>query len=155
MNGLPSEQAALVDAIDPDAYGEGAQTTAWISAKNFHSFMAAIYVGTMASNHTIDAKLEQATTSGGGGAKDVTGSDITQLTAAGSDSDKQVIINCRTEKLDVANGFDYVRLSITLASTASPFAGNTDFGGALYGFDPRHAPASDNDAASVDEIVTV
>lgn len=152
---LPTEQAALVDAIDPDAYGEGAVTTAWIAAKNFHSFMASVYVGDMASNHTVDAKLEQATTSGGGSAKDVSGAAITQLTKADSDDNQQAIINLRTEDLDVENGFDYVRLSITLASTASPFSGNTDFGGALYGFNPRHAPASDNDASTVDEIVTV
>lgn len=152
---LPSEEVALVDAIDPDAYGEGAVSTAYIAAKNFHSFMATVYAGTMASNHTLDAKIQQATTSGGGSVKDLTGASITQLTAAGTDSDKQAIIQFRTQDLDVANGFDFVRLTLTLASTASPFSGNTDFGAALYGFHPRHAPASDNDNASVDEIVTV
>lgn len=152
---LPSEEVAVVDAIDPDAYGEGAASTAYIAVKNFHSFMAVITVGTMASNHTLDAVLQQATTSGGGSVKSITGSSITTLTAAGTDSDKQVVINVRSQDLDVANGFDYIRLTLTLASTASPFSGNTDYGAVLLGFHPRHAPASDNDNASVDEIVTV
>jgi hypothetical protein len=147
-NLLPSDQAALVDAIDPDAYAAAAYSTAWIAAKNFAAFMATVYAGTIEATGTVDAKLQQATDSSGTGVKDVTGKAITQLTAAGTDSDKQAIINCRAEELDVANGFDYLRLTVTLGTAGA------DMGAALYGFYPRYGPASDNDAASVDEIVS-
>lgn len=149
MNALPSEQAAVLGVIDPDATAAGTVTSDWCSMAQFESIMAVVMAGTLGSSATVDAKLEQATDSSGTGAKDVSGSAITQLTQAGSDDDKQVVINCRAADLDVSNGFDHVRLSITVATATS------DAGGIVLGFGPRHAPASDNDLASVDEIVTV
>jgi len=143
-----SEAVAVVGVIDPDANAAATYTSGWIAAKDFHNFMAIVQTGTMATNSTVDAKLQQATDSSGTGVKDITGKAITQLTEAGTDSDKQVIINLKQEELDVQNGFDYFRLSITVATAAS------DSSGIVLGTNPRHSPASDNDASTVDEIVT-
>lgn len=143
----PSQRVAIVGNIDPDAYAASTVTTDWIAAKDFFNFMAIVQAGTLGSSATVDAKLEQATSAAGAGAKDISGKAITQLTQAGTDSDKQAIINLRSDELDIANDFTHFRLSITVGTATS------DAGGIVLGFDPRFGPANESDAAAVDEIV--
>lgn len=143
---LPSELAGVLANIDPDAYSTGTQTSSWVPAKDFMAYLAVIQAGTLGASATIDAKVEQAQDNSGTGAKDVTS--ITQLTQADGDSDKQALINVRPEDLDVANGFNHIRVSLTVGTASS------DAAAMLLGFGPRHGPASDQDADSVDEIVT-
>lgn len=145
----PADMAAVVGVIDPDANAAATYTTGWISMSDFQAIMAVVMAGTLGASATIDAKLEQAQDASGTGAKDVEGSAITQLTQAGTDSDKQAIIQCWGEDLDLANDFTHVRLSMTVG------AANSDSSALVLGFQPRYAPASDNDIATVDEIVTV
>lgn len=147
QNALPSERVAVLGVIDPDANAAGALTTAYADLTQFGSAMAIIMAGTLGTSATLDAKLVQATSAAGAGSKDISGKAITQLTQAGSDSDKQAIINVRAEDLDLANGFTHVAITMTTATATS------DSGALLLGLDPRSAPASDNDLASVDEIV--
>lgn len=147
-NLLPSHRAAVLGVIDPDATAAGAVSTGWIDLSKWGSIMAITLAGALGTNATFDAKLEQATASDGTGVKDVTGKAITQLTQAGTDeSDKQAIINCFPDDLDINNGFRYVRLTITVATATS------DAGGLVLGLDPRYGPANEHDAASVAEIV--
>jgi len=146
-NLLPSDRVAVADAIDPTSQSAGALSTGWISMATFQSVMAIAIAGALGSSATLDAKLEQASDSSGTGVKDVTGKAITQLTQAGTDSNKQAVINCRAEELDIANGFTHVRLTMTVATAASLTSA------VLLGLDPRYGAASDNDVASVDEIV--
>lgn len=153
-NMLPSEAAAVAAVIDPDVTAAGTVVTGWVSMAEFGAIMAIVMAGTLGSNATVDAKLEQATDSSGTGAKDVTDTagdtvEIEQLTEAGTDSDKQAVINCKADDLDVNNGFDHVRLSITVGTATS------DAAGLVIGMSPRHAPASDYDASTVDEIVSI
>ena len=146
---LPSEACAVLGGIDPDAYTAATTVTDYADMAAFERVMFIVQVGTMAATATLDAVVKQATDSSGTGAKNLTTSKaITQLTQAGSDSDKQVIINVLTEDLDLANDFDHVALSVTGATAAS------DYGVVILGFNPRILPASDNDIASVDEIVS-
>lgn len=147
-NSLPSERAGLVGVIDPDAYAASTVTTGWVAAKNFHSFLAVITAGDLGASATIDAKLQQATSAAGAGAKDITGKAIAQLTQAGADDNKQALINLRGEQLDVDGGFAFVRLSMTIGTATS------DAGALLFGFDSRFGPATDNDATTVDEVVS-
>ena len=147
QNILPSMRAAVVGVIDPDAYAAAAVSSGWIDASEFHDFMALVMAGTFGTNGTIDAKLEQATDGSGTGAKDIAGKAITQLTDAGTDDDKQAIINLRMDELDVNNTFTHFRLTVTVAVATS------DMGAVVLGMSPRYGPASDNDLASVDEIV--
>lgn len=147
VNLKPSQRAAVVGVIDPDVTAAGTVTTAWVDMAKFESMMAVVMAGTLGSSATVDAKIEQATDSSGTGAKDVSGTDITQLTQAGTDSDKQAVINLYSDDLDAANDFRWVRLSVTVGTATS------DVGALLLGFDPVYGPASDDDAASVDEIV--
>lgn len=143
-----SEVAAIVGAIDPDAYSAGTYTTGWVDAKDFDRFLAVVQVGTLGSSATVDAKIEEATDSSGTGAQDISGKAITQITQASPDgSDQQALIDFRQTDLDLADSFTHVRLSITVGTATS------DAGGLLFGFFPNYAPASDTDASSVVEIV--
>lgn len=145
----PSDRAAVVGVIDPDAYGTGTETTGWIDMASFNEIMAVVMAGTLGASATLDAKIEQAQDASGTGVKDVAGAAITQLTKAGSDDDKQAIINLWAEDLDVDNDFTHVRLSMTVGTAAS------DAGAVVLGMCERYGPASDGDLASVAEIVAL
>lgn len=149
MNMKGSEAVAVVGNIDPDAYAAGTVTTGWIAAKDFERFMAVVQAGDLGASATLDAKLEQATDSSGTGAKDISGTDITQLTQAGTDeSNKQAVINLNPHgDMDTANDFTHFRLSMTVGTATS------DAGATVLGMGPVYGPASDTDASTVAEIV--
>jgi hypothetical protein len=147
LNAKPTEIAAVVGVIDPDANAAGTLTTAWIDMRHWGSLLAVVMAGELGTSATLNAKFEQATSAAGAGAKDVPGKAITALTQAGTDSDKQALINLRGAELDVNAGYRWVRLSHTVATATS------DSGAVVLGFYPARGPASDLDAASVDEIV--
>ena len=144
-NILPSSRAPLVGVIDPDVTTAGDVSTGWVSMADFFYVMAVIFAGTLGTNATFDAKIEEATDSSGTDAQDLTGKAITQLTQAGTDqSDKQAIINVNADEL--SDGFTHVRLTLTIGTASS------DACGALFGFDARQQPA--DDLASVAEVVS-
>ena len=146
-NVKPSDRVAIVGNIDPDVYTASTVTTGWIDMSKFHAIMAIVQAGTLGSSATLDAKLQQATSAAGAGAKDITGKAITQLTQAGTDSDKQAVINLFADELDINNGFTHVQLSMTIGTATS------DAGAIVLGLDPVKDVASANDATTVDEIV--
>ena len=145
INVRPSDRAPVIGRIAPISQGAGTVTTGWFSMADFATALATLQVGVLGASATVDAKLQQATDSSGTGAKDITAKAITQLTKAGSDDNKEVQINLRSEELDVANGFDYARLSVTVGTAASLVSA------VVLGFDARYAPAAD--LSSVDEII--
>jgi len=143
-NILPSDRARLMGVIDPDAYGTGTETTAWIAAEDFNNFLAVISAGTLGTSATLDAKIEEAEDGSGTNPQDL-GKSIAQLTQAGTDqSDKQALINFRADEL--SDGYTHVRVSMTVGTATS------DAAAYLFGFDARYEPATD--ATSVDEIVS-
>lgn len=142
----PSDEIAVLATIDPDAYTANTYVSDYASAEYFEEFLAIIEVGTIGASGTVNAKLRQATSSTGAGVKDITSKAITALTEAGTDSDKQALINLRADELDRANGFKFVCVSMTNVATV-------DMGALLLGIKPKHGPASGHDLASVDEIV--
>ena len=145
-NILPSNNAVLVGVIDPDLNTAAAHSTGWIDMNLFQAIQAIVLVGSLGASATLDAKLEQATSAAGAGAKDITGKAITQLTQAGDDdSDQQAIINCRSEELDINNGFTHARLTMTVGTASS------DSGAVVLGHYARYQPAAD--AATVVEVV--
>ena len=149
MNKLPSERAAVVGNIDPDAYAASTVTTnEYIPLKNFRRFMAIVQAGDIVSTGTIDAKLVSYTSAAGAGAADITGSAITQLTQAGTDSNKQVVINLNADAL-AGTSATHFRLSVTMGTAGA------DLSAVVLGFDPLYSPAADNDVSTVDEIVSV
>lgn len=147
INSLGSERAAVVAVVDPDENSAAAYTSAYVSMSTFNQVLAIVQTGVLGSSATVDFKLVQATDSSGTSSKDISDKSITQLVKASNDDD-QAVINCRSEELDVDNGFDYVAMVMTVGTAAS------DTSAIMLGMTPRYAPASDNDLASVQEIVS-
>ena len=146
MSSNPSERVAVLATVDPDANTVGAITSDWADMTKFNSMMAIVQTGVMGASGTLDFKLQQATSSGGAGNKDISGKAITQLVKA-TDDDKQAVINVRADQLDVAGGFKFVAMVHTVGTATG------DSGAVLLGLDPVHSTAADNDLASVAEIV--
>ena len=149
MNAYGSEKVAITGTIDPDITVASTVVSDYMDMGQFESAMAIIMAGTLGSSATLDAKLVQATDSSGTSVKDITGAAITQLTEAGTGSDKQAIIGCRAEDLDMDNDFTHVAISMTIATATS------DAAAILLGINSRSQPASDFDLSTVDEIVNV
>jgi len=142
-----SEGWAVVATIDPDAYGAGALLTDAIDMADYTKLMAVVMTGTLGTNATIDAAATQAITSGGTYKAFTSAKAITQLTQAGTDqSDLQAIINVDEHELDLDNDYRYVKFSLTVGTAAS------DAGMIVLGL-PKSRPATDNDLASVTEVV--
>lgn len=145
-NVQPTDIAAVLAAIDPDVTTASTVTTGWLDASAYDRFLAVVMAGTLGTNATVDAKIEQAQNASGTGAKDVTGKAITQLTQAGTDqSDKQALINLRQSDLDLANNFTHFRLSVTVGTATS------DAGALVLGFFPNYSAPTQG--ASVEEVV--
>lgn len=145
----PTERFSVEGLIDPDNYTAGDVSTNWIDMKELGYLSALVAVGDMASTSTVDAKFEQATSAAGAGAKDVAGSDIIQMTEAGGDDNTQAAINLSESDLDIANGFRYARLTVTVAAAAS------DAGAVVLGFDANYFPKTHaSSVAQVDGVAT-
>jgi hypothetical protein len=149
VNTLPTERAALVGSISPGAKTAAAYTTGYIAMKDFGRFMAIVAAGALGASATLDAKLTAYTSDAGANAYDIPGAAITQLTQAGTDSDKQAIINLNVDTLAGSPQYTHLRLTMTVGTATSGASA------VVLGFDPRHAPADDNDASTVDSIVSV
>lgn len=155
MNALPSERVAILGTIDPDAYTAASPSSSynsdWVDLEKFGSIMAILQTGILGTAANVDFAVVQAQDGSGTGEKAITGKSITQLDEAGASppdtNDKQYIINVRAEELDVEGGFSFVQAQITLQDATS------DLSAIILGLDPRFGPASDNDLASVAEIV--
>lgn len=137
-----TEQNALLATLDPASVAAGTVVSAWVPAANFHRIAVMLQTGVLGANATVDAKLRQATDSSGTGAKDITGKAITQIVKATGDN-VQAFIGLKAEELDANNGFGYVALSVTVGTAASILSA------AIFGTNPRFAPASDYNATSV------
>lgn len=148
MSSKAYETIGVVSCIDPDAYATGATTGDWVDIREWpDGLLAIVMAGTLGSSATLDCQLNQATDSNGTGTKIITGQSITQLTDAGTDSDKQALIFVRPADLDTANAFYWVAPVMTVGTATS------DAGVVVLGVGPRNTPASEYDLASVDEIV--
>ena len=120
----------------------GAHNSAWASMADYHRAFALLHIGQVAVTGTLDLALYQATDSAGGGAKAISGKSITQLTAS---DDGYVGIELRSEELDVAGGFDYVRVQVTVGTDTFTYSLH------VFGFDMRYEPAGVTD---FQELVT-
>jgi hypothetical protein len=114
----PSQNVAVAGKIAPISQGAGSVSTGWIDMAQFQWVMAIIKAGVMGASGTIDAIFQQATDSGGTGAKAVTGAAATQLVKA-TDDNREAILELREDALDLANNFRFVRLTVTVATAAS------------------------------------
>lgn len=114
------------------------QNTGYVSLANYHRAM--IIVIPVSLTGALDVDVEQATTTGGSGAKTVDsgGKDITVAQADTTPS----IIELRTEELDVTGLFDCVNVEVTPAAAGYFWVG-------IWGGVPRFAPVSTTNLDSV------
>lgn len=141
-----SEGLAVVSCIDPDAYAAGSVNGDVIDMQKYKRVMFIVMTGTLGASATVDWALKGDTASGGSYATTITGKSITQLTQAGTDDDKQVIVEVTAEEV-AAQGLRYLRETLTVGTATS------DAGSVAIAFGFRNSPAADTDLASVDEIV--
>ena len=115
---MATENLELLDAINPASYTT-AENGSWVFVGLYHRLVAEMNVGLIAGAGTLDFKLQQADSSAGANAKDITSAAITQLAA--SDDNVVVAIELQAEDLDNAETTDFawVRMVITPAVAAS------------------------------------
>jgi len=143
-----SEELAVVATIDPDAYTTGTQTSDIIDMRYHKRVMFIVQAGALGSTGTIDFLVYGDSAAAMGTEVALTGKAITQLTEAGTDSDKQAIVEVTAE--EVASqivGGRYIRGKMAVLVATS------DAGMIALADHSRYAPASVYDLASVDEIV--
>jgi hypothetical protein len=145
-NAKGSEELSILATIDPASQAAGTVTTGWVSVTNFHALLAVVETGVLGASATLDAKFQQAQDNIGTGAKDVTSKSLVQIVKATGDN-KQALINLKPEDVDNANGFAFVRLSLTVGVAASIVAGK------LLGMNPRYATADAFNQAAVVQII--
>lgn len=141
-----TERLAVVATVDPDAYGTGDQTTDVIDMKLHRRVVFVVMAGELGSSATLDFAVYGDTTSNGSFATAITGKSITQLTEAGTDSDKQALVEITAEEV-AAQSLRYIRGTLTIGTATS------DAGVLALAGDTIYQPASENDLATVDEIV--
>jgi hypothetical protein len=143
-----SEALAVVSCVDPDAYTTGNVNDDVIDMSKHARVMFIVMAGTLASGASLDFTVYCDTASGGAFSTAVTGKSITALTNAGTDSDKQAIIEVTAEEVAAeGDGMRYIRGTMALTG------GNADAGVVAIADHSRYSPASELDLTSVDEIV--
>uniref|UniRef100_C5CJP8 Uncharacterized protein n=1 Tax=Variovorax paradoxus (strain S110) TaxID=543728 RepID=C5CJP8_VARPS len=146
VNSLPSERLAVAAVVAPGARAAGAGNSGWVDTALYSRLMGVISTGTLGASATVDAKWQSATDSSGTGAADIAAGQPTQIVKATGDN-KQVVMNLDVNRLpDRTKRF--VRLVLTVGTATS------DAGAIVFGVDPRHGPASDNDATTVAQVVS-
>lgn len=140
-----SEKYAVVSAIDPDANAAATYNGNVIDMQDFEQVMFVLSVGEMDATSTVDYGIYGDTASGGSFATLLTGKSITQLTAAGTDDDKQVVVSV-TQDEATNQGFRYIQDEMVVGTAASD-------AGAIALAEVRFVSAADYDLSTVDEIV--
>ena len=139
-----TEVMGVVGIIDPDAYTASTYLTGAIDMSKWGRVVFIVMAGDLGSSATVDFKVTEAATSGGS-YSDITGKAITQLTQAGTDDNKQALVEVLASEL--GSGKQFLKGSLTVGTATS------DAGVIVLGFHPRFGPAGDQDATTVDEIV--
>lgn len=153
---LFSERVAILAAIDPDAYSASTYTSGWVKADLFYKYAAVCLLGDTAASGSpygsVVFSIQQGNTAGGGGAKLVSGKTVTlSEIAGGTEENDQCVINLDPDELDLDAGFYWIAVRAVVGGTGAGEA--CDVAAVLLGIDPKYSPASDNDSATVNEII--
>lgn len=141
-----TEQLAIVSTIDPQNAGTGDSAGDIIDMSKIRRVVFILALGAMTTNSTVDLVIKGDTATGSSFTTTITGKAITQLTEAGTDGSKQVLLEVTAEEV-AAQGFSRIKPIVTVGAAASQLCVI-----ALASF-MRYSGASENDLASVDQIV--
>src|SRR5512139_995221 len=124
-----------------------AQVSTYVSLANYHRAVCVVQTGAIAATSTCVIQLLQASTSAGAGSKGIpttVGQTKTTTSLTTADANSVIVIELRTEELDVANGFEHVAVSRDVDTDT------VALGIILYGIEPRFRPVA---TANYNEIV--
>ena len=141
-----SEQLAVVSVIDPDAYGTGTQDGDIIDMAARDRVLFIVQVGDIASSGVVDFVVYGSAAANFSTPGPIPGKAITSLTQAGTDSDKQAVVEVSAWEVGIL-GYRYIRGHLILTGAGAD-AAVIGIGGKS-----RFEPATLADLASVDEIV--
>ena len=139
------EQLSVVSCIDPDAYTAATYNGDVIDMQDFRRVIFILQAGDLGSSATLDYRVEGSAVVGLTSSGTV-GTAATQLTQAGTDSNKQVVIEVTVEQV-AALGYRFIRDEMIVGTATS------DCGAVAVGQLARYSPGSEYDLASVDEIL--
>lgn len=105
----------VIDVVSPQLVNNTTLATPWALMDAVDPVLFLIRAGV--TDTTVAAKLQQATDSGGTGAKDIPGAYITGLTA--TDDNKHASIELEPARMDIKNGFVYARMLATVGNGVS------------------------------------
>lgn len=137
-----SEALALLAAIPPSAQAVGVVFSPWISLAEVDRILAIIQVGAFGALATVDASIAQAQDNKGTNAKPIGAGKAVAL-AASAGNDVQATIDVGATELDVANGYGFVQLGVSVGVAA------TETAALILGGCARYEPASGFNNASV------
>ena len=108
--------------LHADSRAAAVYNTAWLAMTNHQRAIFLLDVGEMQQGATLDMAIQQATTPAGAGAVAfLPAKAITQLTQAAGDGNDLIIVELRTEEMDVDGQFDYIRAQVTVGVAAVEF----------------------------------
>lgn len=139
-----SDDLAIVATIDPQLVDNASATSDWVDMGKHSQVMFVLTVG--ATDITVDAKIQSADDTSGTNAADITNLAVTQIGAG--DDNTQYILTVRKEEL---NSGDVAAALVVTVGDGTTGAYIAAVGIALS----NYGPASYEDLASVDEIVTL
>jgi len=102
----------VVPLIHPQTINGATNSSSWYDMADFGRVVFLVDVGD--TDTTVDAAVYQATDSSGTGSKVISGAEITQIAA--TEDNRLVSIDVPQTALDIANGFRYVQLQVTVGS---------------------------------------
>ena len=156
-NNLPSERLPVIAALDPIAGttqtgtgSSGDHYTDIVDMSKFRQAMFVVSAGAFGTSAALAITLVEAATSYVSLGTTITGKTATALLEAGSDDNKQVVLNLSQAEMTAAYKWAACKMVLTVGSGYLSAIG--------IGYDPRYAEPwttiSWGDLASVDEIVT-
>lgn len=121
--------------------------SAYVSLANYHRAALVIHTGAIAASGTVIVRLIQATSTAGASPKGIPTTatqDKLTSTLTTADANSVIVIELRTEELDVSNGYDCVAIGYDVDTDTVAMSA------ILYGIEPRFAAVP---TANYNEIV--
>ena len=146
LNEKLSESVAVLAVIPPSAQAPGVVFSPWIELDETDRILAIIQVGTFGAVATVDASIAQAQDNKGTNAKPIGAGKAIAL-AASAGNDVQATIDVGATELDVADGYGFVQLGVSVGVAA------TETAALILGGSSRYEPASSFNSASVVETI--
>ena len=143
MMSQPSERAGVAGKIDPQNGNNSTLNTDYVDMSKWHEALFIFQVGSV--DNTVDCLVRESTSTSDGGGQTLSGKSATQLDS--NSDNKVVVINVKAEELSA--GYRYLRGRMTVGN------GTTNLVSAVaLGLKPRFGPATDDDLATVAQVVT-